>query len=171
MSSTKETVLRVFQNVQKGTEYVLMAIPMDKLDHQLDSNSAKLKDIAFHIATLPLGAAIFAKGAFEEFPSVPELLKSFKEHIGDIVDTNDYTEIFKHSCDVFLGHFNAFTDKEFIESTYENFLTRGPKTHLEGFLGTQNHILQHRGTLFGFLRSLGIKVNMRQYFGMKPMDE
>ncbi|MCE7735322.1 MAG: hypothetical protein GPJ54_10625 [Candidatus Heimdallarchaeota archaeon] len=170
MSSTKETVLRMFRTIQRGTEFVLDAIPADKLDHKLDPNGAKLREIAFHISTLPLGAAIFAKGVFEKFPSVPKLMEALEEHLGDLMKTQDYSAIFRKSCGVFLQHYNSFSDKEFINSTYTNFLTGGPITYLEGFLGTQNHVLQHRGTLFGFLRSLGIPVSMHQYFGMSPLE-
>ncbi|MHA2100746.1 MAG: hypothetical protein ACW99A_18910 [Candidatus Kariarchaeaceae archaeon] len=171
MSSAKEVVLKMYKNIQRGTEFVLDAIPEDKLDYQLDPKGAKLREIAFHAATLPLGAAIFAKGVFEKFPSIPDLMKALEDYLGgDLIKTKDYAAIFKKSCEVFLDHYNKFSDDEFVNSTYSNFLTGGPITHLEGFLGTQNHLLQHRGTIFGFLRSLQIPVSMHQYFGMNPVE-
>ncbi|MFV2016337.1 MAG: hypothetical protein ACC656_12965, partial [Candidatus Heimdallarchaeota archaeon] len=147
------------------------AIPDDKLGHRLDPNGAKLREIAFHISTLPLGATIFAKGVFDKFPSVPKLMETLEEYLGDLIKTTDYVTIFRKSCELFLSHYNNFGDEEFTNSTYSNFLTGGPITHLEGFLGTQNHIMQHRGTLFGFLRHLGIPVSMHQYFAMSPLEK
>ncbi|OLS28617.1 MAG: hypothetical protein HeimC2_05620 [Candidatus Heimdallarchaeota archaeon LC_2] len=170
MGSAKETVIRNFKGVIRGTDFVLQAIPSDKLNHKLDSKGTKLRDIAFHIATLPLGATIFAKGVFEKFPSVPVLMEAFDEYLGEMMKSNDYAAIFRKSCEVFLDHYNQFSDEEFVNSTYSNFLTGGPITHLGGFLGTQNHVVHHRGTLFGFLRSLEIPVSMHQYFGMNPLE-
>lgn len=171
MGSAKESVIKNFIGVQRGTDYVLQAVPSDNLDYQMDPKGTKLRAIAFHIASLPLGAAIFAKGIFEKFPSVPDLMEAFEEYLGDMIRSNDFPAIFRKSCEVFLEHYNQFTNEEFVKSTYTNFLTGGPITHLEGFLGTKNHVLQHRGTLFAMLRSLEIPVSMHQYFGMNPLEK
>ena len=104
MGSAKETVIRNFKGVIRGTDFILQAIPSDKLNHQLDPKGTKLREIAFHIATLPLGAAIFAKGVFEKFPSVPDLMEAFKEYLGEMVRSNDYAAIFRKACEVFLDH-------------------------------------------------------------------
>ncbi len=156
----------MFENIQRGTEYVLMAIPMDKLDYSVEENTATIEDLAFHISTLPLGAALFAQNLFDKFPESDQLMAEFKKYLGDSLDDKNYPEIFRKSCKVFTDFFEG---KEDWYKTYTSFLFRGERTYLEGFLSMQNHLLQHRGSLTTTLRSMGIPVSMKQYWGMKPL--
>ena len=170
MATAKELVMSMFENIQKGTDYVLQAIPMDKLDHQVGGDSATIEALAFHISTLPLGAALFAQNLFDKFPENDALMATFEKYLGDSLKNKDYPEMFRKSCEVFLEFFGGKTDDEWVNSTYTNFLFRGERTYLEGFLSMQNHLIQHRGSLVSTLRSAGVPVTLRQYWGMKPLE-
>lgn len=169
MNSTKELVMKSFDQIQKGTEYVLQAIPMDKLDYGI-KDSATISELAFHIATMPLGATLFAKGVFEKFPEFDVLTTEFEKYLGDSLKKKDYKTMFTKSCTVFKEFWESKTDDEWVNSTYSNFLTRGPRTYLEGYLSMQNHLLQHRGSLTSTLRSARVMVNLQQYWGMAPLE-
>ncbi|RMG31438.1 MAG: hypothetical protein D6732_14830 [Methanobacteriota archaeon] len=166
MDKSKEIILQMFQRIQKGTEYVLQAIPEDKLEHRVSDNSASVKELAFHIATLPLGAALFAQNIFDKFPDNETLMNQFEKYLGDSLKNNDYPEMFRKSCQVCI---EFFKQKDWINETFANFLNKNQRTYLEAFLSMQNHLIQHRGSLVSTLRSAGIPVSMQQYWGMKPL--
>ncbi len=168
MATAKEITLQMFDNIQKGTEFILGAIPMDKLDHSVDGKSATIGDLAFHIATLPLGSVLITQGKFDKFPPIDELMKAMEPYLGDSLENKDYKSIFTKSCKAFIEFYESKSADEWINSTYENFLTRGPRTYLQGFYSMQNHLLQHRGSLTSTLRSAGIHVSLKQYWGMMP---
>ncbi|MDH5401284.1 MAG: hypothetical protein OEZ01_14475 [Candidatus Heimdallarchaeota archaeon] len=170
MTTAKTQIIKAFENIIKGTEYVLQAVPADRLDFKIEENSTTLESICFHISTLPLGATLFAQQVYTEFPPVDVLIEKMKEYLGDSIEQKDYSTMFTKSCEVFLKHYNSFSDRDFVQETYSTFLTRGPVTHMEGFLSTQNHLIQHRGTLVAMLRSMGIPVGLSQYWGMKPLS-
>ncbi|MHA2171163.1 MAG: hypothetical protein ACXAB7_14810 [Candidatus Kariarchaeaceae archaeon] len=166
MDSAKETVFKMFESVQKGTEYVLQAVPSDKLDYQINENSAQLGDLAFHIAAMPLASVLFGDGTFEQFPAPEKLIEELAKHLGDAMSDKDYLAIFKSSCEIFLKFHG---EKNWSEDKYSSFLHREPVSHLQAFLGTQNHLVQHRGTLTTYLRSLDIPVTLKQYWGYAPL--
>ncbi len=170
MPSAKSSVLKQFEHIQKGTEYILQAVPKDKLDHSVEKSSATIEGLAFHIATLPLGAKLFAEGKFDKFPSTEVLMKTLEEYLGDTMRNKDYKSMFTKSCLIYLEYFGNKTEDEWINSTYVTPVSRGPMTYREGFLSMQNHLIQHRGSLTTTLRSIGILVSLRQYWGMSPLE-
>ncbi|MHA2251568.1 MAG: DinB family protein [Candidatus Kariarchaeaceae archaeon] len=170
MDSTKDTVLKMFESIQKGTEFILQAIPEDKLDHKIDESGSSLGKLAFHLAALPLGSVLFANGTFTEFPAVEKLMEKLSEYIGEEMKNNDFAAIFRKSCEVFINYYQTITNDDWVNTTYSTFLSRGPTTPLQGFLSTQNHLIQHRGTLFAYLRTLEIPVTLKQYWGYKPLQ-
>lgn len=171
MPSAKSSVLKQFEHIQKGTEYILQAVPLDKLDHSVEKSSATIGGLAFHVATLPLGATLFAQGKFEKFPSTDVLMETLEGYLGDSMRNKDYKSMFTKSCNIFLEYFENKTEDEWINSTYVTPVARGPRTYLEGFLSMQNHLIQHRGSLTSTLRSIGVLVSLRQYWGMTPLSE
>ncbi len=158
----------MFKNIQRGTEYVLMAIPKDKLDHRVSPNSASIKELAFHISTMPLGATLFAKNLFDKFPESDVLMAEFEKYLGESMKNNDFPEMFRKSCEVCIEFFNS---KDWLNETFSNFLNKKERTYLEAFLSMQNHMIQHRGSLVSTLRSAGIPVTMQQYWGMRPLQQ
>jgi uncharacterized damage-inducible protein DinB len=171
MTNSKDVVLSMFENIQKGTRFVLEAIEKEHLDKAVNEESATVGDLAFHISTMPLGTTLFAQGRFEKFPEVEVLMSAFKEFLGDDLDQKRYAQIWDKSCEVMLEYWKSKSADEWINTTFSHFLTRGPVTYLEGFLAMQNHMLQHRGSLTSTLRSIGVPVGLRQYWGMSPLEK
>ena len=166
---TKEILIKNFKNVQRGTDFILKAIPTNKLDYTPTKEMKKLGELAFHIATLPLTARYFSENEFKERPERDTILKLFSEKYGADLTKNNYSAIFAKSCEYFLNLFEKKDNNQFINGTFSNFIYRNTTSFLELFLSTEDHIVQHRGTLFAYLRTLNIPVTMQQYFGFKEL--
>lgn len=167
----KKLLFKNFKAVQRGTEFVLKAIPTDNQDFKNFKPKTEMRslgDLAFHIATLPVGSVILAESSFTEFPPIEVLLKSMTERIGEVTSSN-YADIFVRSSKHFVEYFDKKSDDDLINKTYQSFLMRQPATFFEGFQSMMNHLIQHRGTLFAYLRLLDVQVSMKQYFGIKEL--
>jgi uncharacterized damage-inducible protein DinB len=169
MSKTiKSSIIDSYKKIQKGTEFVLRAIPQTQLDFKPNERMRRLEDLAFHIATLPVGSIILAESNFKEFPPLDVLLKAMEDRIGN-VKTKNFADIFTRASEHFIQFIHNKTEEELIHSTYQSFLMREPASYFEGYLNMITHLIQHRGTLFVYLRLLEIPVSMMQYFGIKEL--
>ena len=61
------------------------------------------------------------------------------------------------------------TDAEWLNTTFTTFINPNPAPLLQGVIGVEDHIIQHRGTLFAYLRTLNVPVTMKQYYGMEEL--
>jgi hypothetical protein len=161
-------MLRNYQNVRRGTNFVLKTIPSDQIDYIPQKGMRKLGDLASHIATLPLGSYIFTSGIVEKFDA-SLLIDALKQKLGDLYDSKNYFQIFEKSNKYFLKFYEDLPLNDWVESTYTSATNPKPITYLQGFLGFQTHLLQHRGSLFTYLRTLDVPVSMKQYFGMEEL--
>ncbi|MHA1991220.1 MAG: DinB family protein [Candidatus Hodarchaeales archaeon] len=168
--SIKEIILLNYQNIQKGTEFVLKAISINDIEYAPQEGMRKLGDLAFHIATLPLGSFIFTSGLVKEFNPVT-LISTLKQRLGPLYDSKNFVKIFVKSNDDFLKFYEDLPVEYWIEKTYTSATNPKPITYLQGFINFQNHLIQHRGSLFTYLRTLNIPVSMKQYFGIEELKE
>ena len=65
----KEILLENFQRVKKGTEFILKAIPKESLDYSPGNGMRTLREIAFHVATLPFTSTYYVENKSTERPS------------------------------------------------------------------------------------------------------
>lgn len=166
--SVKEIILQNYQNVRKGTKFVLKAIPHDVIDYSPHKKMRKLGDLAFHLSSLPLGSFIFTSGIVKKFePNA--LIYALKQRLGTLYDSKNYAEIFEKSNEYFLKFYENLPAEDWIGSIYVSATNRKPITYLQGFINFQNHLIQHRGSLFTYLRTLMIPVSMKQYFGIEEL--
>jgi hypothetical protein len=170
-NSVKELLLKNFKGIQRGTNFILKTVPTDKLDYQPNKDMRKMGEIAMHIATLPLSNTFLIENEFKERPN-PELSKKlFEDKFGSAYNENNFPVIFEKACEYFIDFYNKKTDVEFFTNTFTNFIYTKPTSFLQGFLSVEDHIVQHRGTLFAYLRLLNIPVTMMQYFGFEELKE
>ena len=168
--STKDIIVANFKGVQRGTEFVLQAVPKDKLDYSPNKDvQQKLGDLARHIAVLPFTSALYAKGGYKERPNPDEMKKVLADKFGSDLANNNYSAVFTKACDFFLDFYGKKSDEELVNGTFTNFLYTSPTPFLKGFLSVEDHLVQHRGTLFAYLRALNVPVTMKQYFGMEAL--
>lgn len=167
-SIVKNSLLKSFQKLSKGTEFVLRTIPQDQLGFKPKPEMRSLGELAFHIATMPVGSVILAESDFKEFPPVEVLVQAMTERIGD-VETTNYADIFVRSSKYYEEFISKKTPEELSTGTYQSFLMREPNTYVEGYLSMITHMIQHRGTLHAYLRLLDVPVSMTQYFGIKEL--
>ena len=169
MSSTKDIIVNNFKGVQRGTDFVLQAIPKDKLDYTITKDGQKMGDLARHIAILPFTATIFAEGGYNERPNPDEMKKKLAEKFGNDLEQNNYSAMFAKACEYFLNFYGQKSDEDLLNKTFTNFIYTQPTPFLKGFLSVEDHLVQHRGTLFAYLRALNIPITMKQYFGMEAL--
>ncbi len=170
MNTVKDIVINNFLSVKRGTEFILKAIPMDKLDYApAEHINQKLGDLARHIAILPFTATYFAEHTLQERPNPEEMKKLLGEQFGQDLAQNNYAGVFSKACEYFLTFYSQKNDDEFLNSTFTNFIYSTPTPFLKGFLSVEDHLIQHRGTLFAYLRALNVPVTMKQYFGMESL--
>lgn len=169
MSSMKEIFVNNFKSVQRGTDFVLKTVPLDKLDHSFTKDGQKMGDLARHIAILPFTATIFVEGQNKERPNPDQMKKLLGDKFGADLAQNNYSGIFNKACEYFLNFYGNKSDEELINGTFMNFIYTNPTAFLKGFLSVEDHLVQHRGTLFAHLRALNVPVTMKQYFGMEEL--
>lgn len=169
MKSYKDIIFENFVSVRRGTEFILKAIPQDKLDFALPDDGQIMGELARHISILPFTNTYFIENQSKERPPMEEIQKILGEKFGSSIQKNNYVEMFDLASDYFLHYFGNKTDKELVEGTYSNFIRPQPTPYLTGFLFIEDHLVQHRGTLFAYLRALNIPVTMKQYFGMEEL--
>ncbi|MHA1982759.1 MAG: DinB family protein [Candidatus Hodarchaeales archaeon] len=168
--SIKEIILSNYQNVRKGTEFVLKAISLDDIEYEPQEGMRKLGDLAFHIATLPLGSFIFTSGLVTEFDPVT-LINALKQRLSSLYDSKNFSKVFEKSNDDFLNFYKDLPAEYWTEKTYTSATNPKPITYLQGFINFQNHLIQHRGSLFTYLKTLNIPVSMKQYFGIEELKD
>ena len=168
-NSVKEILMKNFKNVQQGTNFILKAIPKDKLDYQPTIDMRKMGDLAFQNALLPLTCTMFAQGMFKERPDQATMQKVLAEKLGSAVKENNYPAMFAKACEYMFDFYGKKTDNDWLNTTYTTFINPNPISFLQGFVGIEDHLIQHRGTLFAYLRTLNIPVTMKQYFGMEDL--
>ncbi|OLS24924.1 MAG: hypothetical protein HeimC3_18000 [Candidatus Heimdallarchaeota archaeon LC_3] len=66
IGSIKTIVLNHNKSVQRGTYFVLKAVPKENIDFSPKENLRKISDLAFHLATLPLGFYLLTKRIIKE---------------------------------------------------------------------------------------------------------
>ena len=169
MSSTKDIIVSNFKGVQRGTDFVLQAIPKDKLDYSITKDGQKMGDLARHIAILPFTATLFAEEGYKERPNPDEMKKKLVDTFGRDLAQNNYSAMFAKACEYFLNFYGQKSDEDLLNKTFTNFIYTQPTPFLKGFLSVEDHLVQHRGTLFAYLRALNIPVTMKQYFGMEAL--
>lgn len=168
--SAKDVIIANFKGVQKGTDFILQAIPTDKLDYvPAEHMSQKLSDLARHIAVLPFTATYFAENSSKERPNPDDMKKLIGDKFGPDLAKNDYSAVFAKACDYFLNFYGNKSDSELVTGTFTNFIYTQPTSFLKGFLSVEDHLVQHRGTLFTYLRTLNVPVGMNQYFGREAL--
>jgi len=65
MTSVKEIFLENFAGVQRGTDFILKAVPKDKVDFTLVKDGQKMGDLARHISLLPFTSTLFIEKEFK----------------------------------------------------------------------------------------------------------
>ena len=166
-TTMKDVIINNFKGVQKGTDFVLKAIPKDKLDFSFTKDGQKLGDLARHIALLPYTSTVFVEGQNKERPNPDQMKKIVGDKFGADIAQNNYSAVFSKACEYFINFYSKKSDNDLANSTFTNFLYTTPTPYLKGFLAVEDHLVQHRGTLFGMLRALNVPVTMKQYFGME----
>ena len=78
-NSVKEIILKNFKNVQQGTNFILKAVPKDKLNYQPTKEMRPMGDLAMHIATIPLTNTQLVQGVFKERPAPAAMQKVLEE--------------------------------------------------------------------------------------------
>lgn len=170
MSSMKDIVIQNFKGVQRGTDFILKSVPKDKLDYTPNKDvQQKLGDLARHIAILPFTATYFAENGIKERPNPDDMKKVLAEKFGQDFQNNNYTAMFTKACEYYLNFYGKKSDDELVNGTFTNFIYSSPTPFLKGFLSVEDHLVQHRGTLFAYLRALNVPVTMKQYFGMEEL--
>lgn len=168
--SFKDLLLKNFNGVQRGTEFVLKTIPPKQLDFAPANGMKKLGELAFHVATLPLTFTYFVQNNSTERPAPEDIKLLLSDQFGSEIAKNNYQAMFGRSCEYFLEFFKKHSDDELAQKTFTNFIYQTPTPLFSAFLSVEDHIIQHRGTIFAYLRILGIPVTMKQYFGIEPLD-
>ena len=170
MSSMKEIVISNFKGVQRGTDFILKAVPKDKLDYAPTKDvQQKLGDLARHIAVLSYTGTLFVEGGNKERPNPDQMKKILADKFGSDLANNNYSAVFNKACEHFLNFYSKKSDDELVKGTFTNFINTSPTPFLKGFLSIEDHLVQHRGTLFAYLRALNVPVTMKQYFGMEEL--
>ena len=168
-NSVKEIILKNFKNVQQGTNFILKAVPKDKLNYQPTKEMRPMGDLVMHIATLPLTNTLFVQGVFKERPDPAAMQKVLEEKLGNVYKEKNYSAIFTKACEYMNDFYTKKTDTEWLNTTFTTFINPNPAPLLQGIIGVEDHIIQHRGTLFAYLRTLNVLVTMKQYYGMEEL--
>ena len=139
------------------------------MEFSLSKDGQKLGDLARHIAILPYTSTIFVEGGNKERPNPDAMKKILTDKFGSDLTQANYSAVFSKACEYFLNFYGKKSDEELTTKTFTNFLYTNPTAFLKGFLSVEDHLVQHRGTLFAMLRALNVPVTMKQYFGMEEL--
>jgi len=126
MTSVKEIFLENFAGVQRGTDFILKAVPKDKVDFTLVKDGQKMGDLARHISLLPFTSTLFIEKEFKERPSPEQMKNSLADHFGPDLYEGNFSTMFRKSCEYFLTFCGKKTDSEIVGSTFTNFIYATP---------------------------------------------
>jgi uncharacterized damage-inducible protein DinB len=162
MPNISDSMLKMFIHESKQARVVLECAEGIDLDFMPREGMRNLKELANHLAQIPLMDPSVYRGEIE---NMEQIQAREKELLRD--DIAGMISVFDEGVESVKTQFTGMSDEEFLAATMQPFYEQKEKRPWEYYFAEfTTHISMHKMQLWMYLKLAGADVNMMTYYGV-----